>query len=145
MLEEVHMSCVTASLWACECLCEWTACECNRVFALETHFSACGPGLSCGCTAALLSLNASQETGRQDNYRDPHPIQMSIKLFGAWHATPPFPADREGGQTKREEEVRKEIKGRLMWQKQGRIMCRGQARQDKLFFELTNMQLLHIM
>lgn len=35
-----------------------------------------------------LTLNASQEAGRLDNYRGPHPIQMSIKLFRAWHNTP---------------------------------------------------------
>lgn len=88
------------------------------MFAFETRFSACGPGLRCGCADALLSLNASQEAGRLDNYRDPHPIQMSIKLFRAWHAAPPPPADRDRGQMKREEEVRKEIKRRLMGQKQ---------------------------
>lgn len=71
------------------------------MFAFETHFSVCGPGLRCGCADALLSVNASQEAGRLDNYRDPHPIQMSIKLFRAWHDAPPL--------TAREEEVKKEI------------------------------------
>lgn len=65
-------------------------------------------------------LNASQEAGRLDNYRDPHPIEMSIKLFRAWHdAPPPTPPlflnadlETEREQVKRGEERKKRGKAR---------------------------------
>lgn len=50
-------------------------------------------------------VNESQEAGRLDNYRDPHQIQMSIKLFRAWHNTPPLTRredDWKKGKNKRE-------------------------------------------
>ena len=81
----------------------------------RVNTSMCGlvaPGLRCSSTLMPSSaLNAGQEAGRLDNYCDPHPIQMSIKLFRAWHdppsPPPPPPADRERGQLKREEGVKK--------------------------------------
>ena len=85
VLGEVHMCHVTANANASERRVNTSVCFCIR----GTVSLPCGPGLRCGGTLMPSSaLNAGQEAGRLDNYRDPHPIQMSIKLFRAWHDPP---------------------------------------------------------
>lgn len=62
--------------------------------ALDTSFSACGLTQD----VPLFSVSVSQEAGRLDNYRHPQPIQMSIKLFRAWHYTPYPKVTRKGNE-----------------------------------------------
>lgn len=84
-------------------------------FPLETRFRRLWPQREMWpAQTALLRLTASQEAGRLDNYRDPHPIQMSIKLFRAWHCWPPpltGRKDRRGERRKSREEIKRRLMG----------------------------------